>query len=335
MRVLAITVWFLISCGDDTNFIDSSFPDDSGPDASLDAEVDARDRDAGPGTDASTRSCSVERVVDIVEMSAPPLFDVAASADFVITWDETRDGQSDIFARAYGERLEDEVRITDSFDRSEAPAVLAFDDAVWLAYQDNRELDFEIWFERRTSSNLTLVDSTRVTERAGRDELPTLSWLGSSALITWLERDGGTSHLEVESIAQTGELSGSPNDVVPDRTPTRPRLRPWDDGAALAFFEPAAGGGDAYVTVVSSSGAMIATSRISSSSDVTGGVDIAYRDAGGVAVFDTSNAVLEPSVNVAVLDATGTPVGTGAHVGDRNQCVRRRVGRWLGHRLSQ
>ncbi len=288
---------------------------DSGLDAGFDAGVDAS---LDAGFDAGPPPCASPTidVFDLVTAASarPRRVHVAAGAGrFVVSWEENRLGQRDVFSRVIPTvgPMGDEVAITDSFDVTEEPAALDRGDAVWFVYRDNREGNFEVYFEPRMANLLPGAAAQRLTNDAIRNERPLIAPLSAGALIAWTDSDGlGMSELRAVSVDGSGAV-GMAQSPLPGRAVSQSRMRAWGDGAVVAFAEPREEGGiDAYVVRLGSDGAAAGSvAPMSGAGDVSGSVDAALSAGGGMFVFAATTPVGGRKVRMRPLNMAARPRG--------------------------
>ena len=328
---------FLTACGDDTPpppGVDAATRDafvrdagqDTGSDSGGDSAVDATDAgidagvDAGfdAGFDAGPPPCAAP-VVDVFELATastprPRRVHVAAGADrFVVSWEENRLGQRDVFSRVVPAAgpLGDEVAITDSFDVTEEPAVLDRSDGVWVVYRDNRAGNFEVYLERRMADLSIGEAAQRLTMDAIRNERPLITAAGAGALVAWSDSNGlGMSELRAAAVDGSGSV-GTVQAPLPGRAASQVRMRPWDDGAAVAFAEPRDEGGiDAHVVRLAPDGTAAGTAApMSASGAVSGTVDVAQSGGGGLFVFGAATPAGGREVRLRPLNSAARPRG--------------------------
>lgn len=293
---------------------------DSGFDAGSDAGFDAgSDSGFDAGFDAGPPPCaspSVE-VFDLAtaENPRPRRVHVAAGVDrFVVSWEENRLGQRDVFARVVPSSgpVADEVPITSSFDVTEEPAALDRGDSVWVVYRDNREGNFEVYLERRMADLSPGEAAQRLTNDALRNERPLIASVGAGALLAWADSDGlGMSELRAVAVDGSGVV-GTVQSPLPGRAASQARMRRWGDGTVVAFAEPRSEGGiDAHVVRLAPDGTAAGSAApMSAAGDVSGSVDAAQNMEGvGMFVFGATTPAGGREVRLRPLNSAARPRG--------------------------
>jgi hypothetical protein len=121
-----------------------------------------------------------------------------AGTGYGVAWHDGRDANWEIyFARvdADGNKVGDDVRITDALQSSQSPS-LAWNGSEYLvAWSDGRDANWEIYDARISAAGAKVGSDVRITSKANSSQGPSLSWNGSGYGIAWY--DGRDGNLEI------------------------------------------------------------------------------------------------------------------------------------------
>ncbi|MDI7269465.1 MAG: hypothetical protein QME96_15870, partial [Myxococcota bacterium] len=126
--------------------------------------------------------------------------------------DRSRDYVMGHLLTATGGRIGNDVRLDDNGTRvtQKFPAAAWTGTEIGVAWQDDRDGGFEIYFRRFDSSLLPIGGSVRVTNAIGTSRVPAVAWSGSEYGIVWEDnRDGGDHEIYFARVSATGEKIGS------------------------------------------------------------------------------------------------------------------------------
>ena len=120
---------------------------------------------------------------------------VAVSGQVVhIAWHDRRDGNEDIFYRRSGDggvNWEPEIRLTNNSSVSWYPSISVSGSAVHLAWYDNYEGNYEIYYDRSTDGGASWEPALRLTNNNGGSYRPSICVSDSTVHVIWNDdRDG-------------------------------------------------------------------------------------------------------------------------------------------------
>jgi hypothetical protein len=166
-----------------------------------------------------------------------------------VAWHDQREGNFDIFFARIGEagvKSGDDVRITQVAQDSFRPSLVADGEGYGLAWNDNRDGDWEIYFASLDAAGTKRAPEKRVTSAAGPSLFPQLVRAGEGYGLVWNDtRDGKAGaffrRLDIAGAAASPEVSfGSGAAGV-----GYGGLAATGTGFALTFDEPRGNGGPA------------------------------------------------------------------------------------------
>ena len=182
-------------------------------------------------------------------------------SEFGVVWEDERDGNREIyFARidAGGNKIGADVRVTQDGAGSLSPRLVWSGSEYGLAWRDNRDGNWEIYFVRLDHHGVPLDTPTRVTSDAGYSASPSLVWTGSRYGLVW--NDTRTTEWEIFFAALdstgtkiVGDIPVTADDAYHSWSPS---LAWSGDEYGLAWIEERDGNQEIYFTTLGSSGAM-------------------------------------------------------------------------------
>jgi hypothetical protein len=122
---------------------------------------------------------------------------VALSDSIVhVVWHDQRDGNMDIFyKRSFdnGVTWDDDTNLTFNPGVSNIPSLAASGDNVHIAWYDDRDGNYEIYYKQAVDYGTTWQDDIRLTECTGTSKAPCITLSGPYVHVVWLdERDGNS-----------------------------------------------------------------------------------------------------------------------------------------------
>jgi hypothetical protein len=120
---------------------------------------------------------------------------VAVSDTIVhVVWHDQRDGYIDVFyARSVdgGMSWQDDTNLTANDANSNIPCLAAADSMVHIAWYDNRDGNYEIYYKRSRDHGMTWQDDVRLTQDAAVSKAPCCAVSGTRVHVVWTDlRDG-------------------------------------------------------------------------------------------------------------------------------------------------
>lgn len=297
---------------------------DAGPDFDAGAEFDAGPVDSGPPPgDAGMPSCTAAPE-DHHKVSTDPgggdrIVGLAGGGDaFGLIWNETRDGQPDVFARRVptSGAIGDEQRVTSNFSRENPPALVAVG-TNWLAtWVDNEgATGFEVRTQLLGPTTAPMGSIQALTSTATLLESnPLLHNMSDGPFALWVEDDmlAGTQTARARTINTDGTARGSTQTV--SESGARPGQVALGELASgpVAFWTQGVGlMQDLLMQPLTADGARTgAATTISVESNSDGTVDAAVSPAeGGAVVFGVLVGGVRREVRFRAMNADGTLLG--------------------------
>ncbi len=262
-----------------------------------------------------SRSGTDVRVTSDPNYSAAP--SIAWSGEtYGIAWFDGRDGNYEIyFARldSAGSKIGPDQRITDNPGVSSAPSIVWTGAEYGLAWSDNRDGNFEVYFKRLDAAGNALTGDIRLTNAPGDSLNVSLVSTGTGYGLAWEDmRDGGNDEIYFARLDTAGSKIGADVRITNQPNLSNSPSIVWNgSGYGLAFLDNRNGGyGDVYFVSVSAAGSKIGLeTRVTSSSTVSTGPRLVWNGAGyGVAWGDNRNG-LNANIFFARLDPSGARLG--------------------------
>ncbi len=116
-----------------------------------------------------------------------------------VVWQDNKDGEYAI----YYEKVEtgvnptfsNAIKISDSSGEAINPSIAVDGELVHIVWQDNRSGIWSIYYERRTTDGVVLVDDKRISEIGNESINPEVSAGNGTVFITWVENESGGYHI--------------------------------------------------------------------------------------------------------------------------------------------
>jgi hypothetical protein len=120
---------------------------------------------------------------------------IAASGDTVhIVWTDERDGNSEIYYKRSvdaGITWSDDIRFTNNDANSKQPSIAVSGNDIYVVWADDREGDYEIYFEYSSDGGNNWENEKRLTFEVGNSYSPSIAVCGNNLHIVWRDvRDG-------------------------------------------------------------------------------------------------------------------------------------------------
>jgi predicted RecA/RadA family phage recombinase len=242
---------------------------------------------------------------------------VWTGSEFGLAWTDGRDGNFEIyFARldSSGSKIGADVRVTNN------PATSTMTSLVWtgsefgLAWADNRDGNFEIYFKRIGPTGTFLSGDLRVTDALKDSIRPSVAWSGTGYALAWGDtRDGDKIYFA--RLDPSGSKIGADVRLVdPPSVSTNPSLVWTGTQFGVAFRDRRNGDtGDVYFVGVSASGVKLGQEiRVTSAPTLSLGPTLAWTGSEfGVAWGDSPPT---DHIRFARLDPAGNKIGVDVQV---------------------
>lgn len=328
--MFGLGVWVLLGamgCDDDDGPPPPPPPTDSGP-PMMDAGGDAGPPfDAGPRRDAEVvedggvPSCTVDpgNVYDLAtdsQLGERVIGLAGGGSGFAVIWNETRAGFPDVFGRTFGPSgLDDEVQITSTTSRENAPTIVAQGTQWIAAWTDN---DGTVGFDLRThllNADLSSAGARNdITDTSTLlEDDPVLGRISSGPIVAWVEDDmvAFTREARVRRL----DADGAPNGAIGDasgsgRQPGRLALGEIDSGPVLFWSEREGSGQEVWMQRLNAAGARSGEpTAVTTSANGDGTVDVALDPLGGAAVFGVQVSGVLNEVRFRAISGVGMLTG--------------------------
>jgi len=133
-------------------------------------------------------------------------------SEFGVSWQDYRDGNYEIyFARisSSGAKLGSDLRVTNDARYSCYPSLSWTGSEFGVSWEDDRDLNWEIYFARISSSGAKLGSDLRVTNDASSSMHPSLSWTGSEFGMSWEDIRDRNYEIYFARVSSAGAKLGS------------------------------------------------------------------------------------------------------------------------------
>jgi hypothetical protein len=148
-------------------------------------------------------------------------FLAAAGSEFGIVWHDQRDGNWEIYftrVSSTGTKLIGDVRLTNNSAESHRASIAWNGSEYGIAWADNRDGNFEIYFTRVSSSGTKIGADIRITNAAGDSWWPWIVWNGTEYGVFWRDRRDGNDEPYFCRISSAGVKDGSDVRINTDAT---------------------------------------------------------------------------------------------------------------------
>ncbi len=133
---------------------------------------------------------------------------VAVSGSFVhVIWYDKSPGNFEIFYKRStdgGTTWGADIRLTNDDSVSNHPSVAAFGSNVYVVWEDNRTINWEIFCKLSSDNGTTWGADTRLTNKAGNSYFATVEVFGSNVHIAWYDWRDGNSEIYYKRSTNAG-----------------------------------------------------------------------------------------------------------------------------------
>jgi hypothetical protein len=137
---------------------------------------------------------------------------VWTGAEYGLSWQENRNGNYEIyFVRldSSGNKIGSDVRVTYDSSNSKSPSLVWAGDQYGVAWDDDRDANFEIYFARLDSSGNKIGSDVRVTNDSANSSNSSLVWTGTEFGVSWHDDRDGNYEIYSVTIDALGNKVGS------------------------------------------------------------------------------------------------------------------------------
>jgi hypothetical protein len=131
---------------------------------------------------------------------------------FGISWEDNRDGNYEIyFARvsAAGVKLGPDLRVSGEAANSFRPSLAWTGSEFGVSWQDLRDGNYEIYFQRVSAAGVKLGAELRLTGNTAYSYLPSLVWAGSEFGVSWYDYRDGNDEIYFMRVSAAGAKIGA------------------------------------------------------------------------------------------------------------------------------
>ncbi len=133
------------------------------------------------------------RLTNFAQPSSNASFSVSGS-QLHIAWQDYRDGNAEVYYKNStdgGTTWSPDMRITNNGSNSWNPSIFAEGPHVHIAWEDNRDGNYEVYYNVSSNNGVTWGADTRLTNAADNSNRPNLTVSGSKVHVVWHDyRDG-------------------------------------------------------------------------------------------------------------------------------------------------
>jgi Putative metal-binding motif len=206
-----------------------------------------------------------------------------------------------------------DLRVTTAPGTSTEPSLVWTGDLYGIAWTDDRDGTYGIYFNRLADSGARLGPDRRITPPGVMAVSPALVWTGSGFGLAWTDRRNGAPEIYFTRLAPDGSSVGQQVRVTPGAFAQSPAITVAADGFGVVWAAdyPLVGGNDLFFWKLDPLGAPIGDARqVTNAPVVESAPRIAALPAGfGVAWNDSRVDPGNPEIFFAPLDADGNRSG--------------------------
>jgi hypothetical protein len=136
---------------------------------------------------------------------------VWTGSEYGVAWVNAVGGQDEIFftrVSAAGSEIGTDVRVTDAAGASTRPRLAWSGTEFGLAWQDARDGNEEIYFQRIAADGMLAGGAVRVTDAAGASTHPDIAYSGAGYTLVWSDARDGNTEIYLARLSASGEKLG-------------------------------------------------------------------------------------------------------------------------------
>ena len=200
------------------------------------------------------------RVSDTAGRSDAPSL-VWTGSEYGIAWIDDRGGNDEIFfarVAADGELLGEPTRVTDSPGEGRDPSLVWTGEEYAIAWVDDQEGNFEVYFARLSAGGELAADPLQVTDDPEFSGSPALMWTGSELVIAWNDGRDGNFEIYLARLAPDGsKIGGDLRFTNDDEFSATPSIAWTGDELAIAWSDARDGNNEIYFARADATGTRI------------------------------------------------------------------------------
>ncbi|HEV8701600.1 MAG TPA: putative metal-binding motif-containing protein [Candidatus Polarisedimenticolia bacterium] len=255
------------------------------------------------------------RVTNDTSQSIEPSL-VWTGSEFGVAWSDFRDGNDEIYFAHLdpsGSKIGTDIRVTNNPARSTMASLVWTGSEYGLAWADNRDGNYEIYFKRLGPAGTFVTGDLRVTNAARDSIRPSLVWSGTGYGLAWSDlRDDYNGELYFALLDASGSKIGADVRLTDHpRISSNPSLAWTGSRFGIAFRDDRNGGeGDVYFVGVGASGTKLAEEiRVTTTSTLFVAPSLVWTGSEYGVAWDSKTDAQPVHVVFARLDPTGNRIG--------------------------
>lgn len=145
-----------------------------------------------------------------------------------IAWQEKKDGNDETYfalLNADGTKSGSDIRITDDDSNSRYPSLVWDGSGYGIAWEDDREGNYEIYFSQLDPDGTEVVDDVRLTNASQNSDHAAISWTGSEYGIAWQDLRDGNYEIYFTLVSSSGVEIGDDARITNDGFSMYPSMR--------------------------------------------------------------------------------------------------------------
>ena len=178
-----------------------------------------------------------------------------------IAWRDKRDGNDEIYYTKLnntGYTLVDDTRLTSDTARSYQPSIVVDSNGnIHIAWRDNRDGNYEIYYTKLNNTGYTLVDDTRLTDDPADTRYPDIAADSNDNIhIAWYDKRDGNFEIYYTKLNNTGYTLVDDTRLTDDPADTRyPDIAAdSNDNIHIAWYDKRDGNFEIYYTKLNNTG---------------------------------------------------------------------------------
>jgi hypothetical protein len=132
--------------------------------------------------------------------------------EFAVAWYDTRSTGYDIYVNLFDEEgilYDADIQITSAVSASWSPSLVWTGSELGVAWQDNRDGNWEIYFSRLDSSGYPIGANIRITNDSADTAQCDLVWNGTEYGLAWIDSRAGAYEVYFARVSEAGAKVGS------------------------------------------------------------------------------------------------------------------------------
>ncbi len=177
----------------------------------------------------------------------------------LLTWTDNRDGNYEIYFKRStdgGNTWSADTRLTNNSSISDYPSIDASGSTVVIAWQDNRDGNYEIYFKRSTDGGNNWEADQRLSSNPSFSEYPSVTISGAKVNVAWEDNRDGNREIYNRYSGDGGASWSAENRLTNNSSPsTSPSITSGADYVDLTWSDQRDGNWEIYYKYSSDGGA--------------------------------------------------------------------------------